>query len=142
MFGNFCRLQRKQSSIISFSFYCIQNFQMQYVLTVKLKIQKRRVNRCQCLVKRIFCLIVQFYLFNIKWKGKKAKFCTYAMNMSSKYLDLYFFVYICSPSECQGFFNMDTDYSRWSETFHMGGAENMHVFVGIYEYCFWVFTDM
>lgn len=28
------------------------------------------------------------------------------------------------------------------KTFHMGGAENMHVFVGIYEYCFRVFTDM
>lgn len=65
--------------------------------------------------------------------------------MSSKYLDLYFLLFCIYMLTLwmSRVFNMDTDYGRWSElNFHMGGTENMHVFVGIYEYCFWVFTDM
>lgn len=73
-------------------------------------------------------------------KGKNSKICTYAMNMSSKYLDLfytfYYFVYMCSHSECQGFLTWTQTMVDKVKTFYMGGAENMHVFVGIYEYCF------
>lgn len=60
-------------------------------------------------------------------KGKNSKICTYAMNMSSKYLDLfytfYYFVYMCSHSECQGFLTWTQTMVDEVKTFYMGGQK-------------------